>query len=68
MKTIEVDFLADGCPCCKARRRSDAGDGWPWKCGCNHCEVVGMGRTCGGPGKCWDDCPYKAPDDPKAEG
>lgn len=61
MKTFEVNYLGAECPCCKAGRRADADDMWPWECRCNQCEVVGMGRSCGGPGKCWDGCPYQAP-------
>lgn len=62
MKTTEVNYLAAECPCCKAGR-SDDGREWPWRCACyKACQVVAMGRSCGSPGKCWDGCPYRAPD------
>lgn len=62
MRTREIDYTAAVCPCCHAAR-SDVGGEWPWLCQCyKGCEVAAMGRSCGGPGKCWDGCPYRAPE------
>lgn len=63
MRTFEIDYSAPECPCCKAARSGRSGE-WPWRCACyKACEVAAMGRTCGGTGCCWTDCPYRAPEE-----
>lgn len=67
VKTVEIDYQSDVCPCCRAGRSASGGD-WPWLCSCyKACQVAEMGRTCGGPGKCWEGCPFRAPSEENAD-